>query len=303
MKHRLTLLRSLLILLAGSFLVLSPAFAENEISHKPIDEELQQAEEKTEKGDFASLTKSLKEGGNVYDTAYALAKKASIKDVNDAFKSISENLNTQYNCSLSANDISNVAATNVQLNAAFAGLADKRAFAISGDKVAESCFKIAQCVRQADHEPNSSSIEESYSLETYPLCTSTIQKAYTDTIGVIGKVNRLSNANNGDDIFYNGKLDDSPFDLLVDIQLIGDVLFKNNTKAPEVTLYGSNQSDGSAGGGNENGNTTSLNYQDFSPEEFMQLAMNATDMDSSVLSLMENEDENTMITNSYTSTI
>lgn len=180
------------------------------------------------------MTESVKEAGNIYDVSYALVQKAALKDATTAFTSISKNLNSQYKCSLTATDIANITVTNSALNAALAGLATKSAFAVSGDAAVKSCIKVAQCVKKGDDNTDT---PENYNQETYPTCTNTIQQAFTETIEIIEKQNRLDAANHGDDIFYNGKLDDSPFDLLADIQRIGDVLFEKNEKAPEITLY------------------------------------------------------------------
>ena len=91
----------------------------------------------------------------------------------------------------------------------------------------KSCVRIAQCVKGAGATGNSAThLTDNYTQETYPLCRQTIQTAFTNTINIISRQNTLDNANHGDDMFFNGTLDDSPFDLLLDIQLIGDILFK-----------------------------------------------------------------------------
>lgn len=61
-------------------------------------------------------------------------------------------------------------------------------------------------------------------------------------MSIISRQTNMDAANRGDDIFYNGTLDDSPYDILLDMQLIGDVLFKGNTAAPQVILYDFNGS-------------------------------------------------------------
>lgn len=47
----------------------------------------------------------------------------------------------------------------------------------------------------------------------------------------------LASTNVGNDIYYNGTLDDSPYDILVDIQNIGDVLFSNNEQTDNIIFY------------------------------------------------------------------
>lgn len=90
-----------------------------------------------------------------------------------------------------------------------------------------------------------------YTSETFPLCRQIVQESLTNTMSISAQQTTLDNANRGDDMFFNGTLDDSPYDLLLDMQLIGDVLFKSNTAAPQVILY-----DFPGAGGNTNSNFT-----------------------------------------------
>lgn len=43
--------------------------------------------------------------------------------------------------------------------------------------------------------------------------------------------------NFGADVFWNGSLDDSDFDILSDIHQLGQVLFENFTQSPEILFY------------------------------------------------------------------
>lgn len=235
--------KSLLLLLGGIFLALSiPTYAEE----KTVDEEMQQAYEDLKDNDFASLTKNLSEEGNIYDVAYKMARKNSLKNHLDTFSGVAQNINSQYGCSIEAKDVANIASTDPQLSAKFAGATEKKAFSISGEAVVKSCTAIALCV-QPD-ENNKSSTEETYTQERYALCRNTIYNAFDNSFDISAKLNTLDAVNNKDDIFFNGTLDDSPFDLLLDIQKIGDILFKSNEKAPETSFYDSGDNQNGEGG-------------------------------------------------------
>ena len=101
----------------------------------------------------------------------------------------------------------------------------------------KSCVRIVQCAKGVTAATDVKALTDSYTQGTYPLCRQIISDAYSNTLSIISRQNTLDAANHGDDIFYNGTLDDSPYDLLKDMQLIGDVLFKSNTPAPQVILY------------------------------------------------------------------
>lgn len=101
----------------------------------------------------------------------------------------------------------------------------------------KSCVRIVQCAKGNSADTDVQSLTDNYTQGTFPLCRQIISQAYTNTLSIISRQNTLDGANRGDDIFFNGTLDDSPYDLLKDMQLIGDVLFKSNTPAPQVTLY------------------------------------------------------------------
>lgn len=47
----------------------------------------------------------------------------------------------------------------------------------------------------------------------------------------------LASVNAGTDIYYNGTLEDSSYDLLVDIQRIGDIMFTNNEQTEKTLFY------------------------------------------------------------------
>ncbi len=221
------------IIAIGSFLV-APHYI-YAVSVLPVDTLIQQAYLRSQEEDFSALTKSLAQWGNIYDQAYSLARKNTLGSISEAFSSVADNLNAQYECSLSSSDISTIAASDPILNASFAGYTGKPSFAVDNDQLVRSCVRVAQCAKWQDFQEFQ--LNDNYSQEAYTYCRQVVSQAFTNTISIAAKKNTMDAANRGDDIFYNGSLDDSPFDLLLDMQMIGDVLFKSNTAAPEVILY------------------------------------------------------------------
>lgn len=202
-----------------------------------IDLLIDQAATSTEKNDFSALTKNLSQGGNIYDMAYKVAKHQSLEGISLTFTSVAENINSQYNCSISAKDVSTVIASDAALNTSLAGLLGTTILDLDASSIVQSCVKIAQCVKGKSDAQSATELENAYTQEVYPLCRQTVSNQFTSTLPLALKQNTLDSANHGDDMFYNGTLDDSPFDLLVDMQKIGDLLFVSNTEAPQVTLY------------------------------------------------------------------
>lgn len=150
--------------------------------------------------------------------------------------------------------MSTVIASDAALNTSLAGLLGDTIVDLEASSIVQSCVKIAQCVKGTKDAQSAAALEDAYTQEAYPLCRQVVSQQFTSTLPIAMKQNTLDSANHGDDMFFNGTLEDSPFDLLVDMQKIGDVLFVSNTEAPQVTLY-----DFPAAEGNNEGN----NYAQF----------------------------------------
>jgi hypothetical protein len=76
-----------------------------------------------------------------------------------------------------------------------------------------------------------------YTLNTYEQCQRVVEGVYQG-IAVRGDVLRsMENANYGDDLFANGREDDAPYDILTDIQKIGDIMYGHNDPATEIHFY------------------------------------------------------------------
>ncbi len=73
--RKLLVMTTLAVLSISSFLVAGSAYA---VSILPVDTMLQQAYLRMQNDNFSSLTKNLSKDGNLFDSAYNLARKQSL---------------------------------------------------------------------------------------------------------------------------------------------------------------------------------------------------------------------------------
>lgn len=71
----------------------------------------------------------------------------------------------------------------------------------------------------------------------FAACKSFVTTKYAQKYNMLSKSTSLADSTLGTDIYANGTLDDSPYDILYDIQKIGDVLFTNNEKTSQTLFY------------------------------------------------------------------
>lgn len=70
----------------------------------------------------------------------------------------------------------------------------------------------------------------------YDICSTTINREYNKIMEQGVKKQSMISDFYGIQFFSNGTLDDSTFDLLVDMELIGNIMYGNNQK-PTQTIY------------------------------------------------------------------
>ncbi len=97
-------------------------------------------------------------------------------------------------------------------------------------------------------KPHSSEINKSYavflacnnmtnSFDNIQAINTAINKAYYAGYSNAYSLSALNQDNYGSDLFWNGTLDDSDFDLLHDINQIGNILFEGFKESPQVLFY------------------------------------------------------------------
>lgn len=73
--------------------------------------------------------------------------------------------------------------------------------------------------------------------EVLDMCIKQASEAYYLIQPSLTNIATMKQSTYGDNIFIDGKEENSPFDLMVDIDRIGQVLFKNHKARPEITFF------------------------------------------------------------------
>ncbi len=94
-----------------------------------------------------------------------------------------------------------------------------------------ACVQVVNCINTTGE------IVDVASRKTISECTKIINDLYKKSSSLSLAHAQITKDNEGDQRFENGTLEDSSFDLLLDIQNIGDILFGNNKQVPELLFY------------------------------------------------------------------
>lgn len=106
---------------------------------------------------------------------------------------------------------------------------------IRQDGYAQSCIRVMQCMQwgKVDVQPNLMLYSSQVSIE----CRQVVQSLWF-SVGVrIESLATLPHLNVGDDVLVNAQLEDGPFDLLHDIEMINQIMFTNPNSAAPVDMY------------------------------------------------------------------
>lgn len=95
--------------------------------------------------------------------------------------------------------------------------------------VAQSCVPIMQCLGRTNSYSLSATLVES--------CTTIVSEYYDQAQQYSRAYDRLQSVNEWVQWYSNGTLDDSSYDLMTDIEYIGDILFANNKKNTDILYY------------------------------------------------------------------
>lgn len=170
--------------------------------------------------------------GDIYDFAYNIAQKKDLSASTESLKSVKDALNKQFNCSLTSSDVNSLYSISPEWNMFYA-LAQKRWKASMDDKdkeqwkFATACMKLIGCTCSKTWNCDKIQSNTWYNSESYVECKTRIMQMYSLEKSNIGTALSLQEWNIWDDMFFNGSLDDSSFDLLSDISEISKILFKN----------------------------------------------------------------------------
>lgn len=101
----------------------------------------------------------------------------------------------------------------------------------TSDEITASYAKFLRCKNGINYNPDTASIDQIQEINTK------INNIYYDHYKNFYQLTSIDNINFWSDFFRNGTLDDSDFDLLVDINAIGKLMFEEFKETPEVLFY------------------------------------------------------------------
>ncbi|MEF2176070.1 MAG: hypothetical protein V3575_06350, partial [Candidatus Absconditabacteria bacterium] len=172
--------------------------------------------------------------GNIYESAYNLALIQDQHSEKQAIEYIPKFINENWSCSLTNSDAYSIYSVSPS-----AKLMMKRAnsdgneIEAQGSDFITSCTKLIDCVY-----PDLKSENQLYNKSTYQTCIDIVTVILNNNKSTFQSYNHLATTNIGDEMYANGTLQDSPFDLLMDIEYIGQLMFSENKKVEKYSFYG-----------------------------------------------------------------
>jgi hypothetical protein len=197
------------------------------------------------------MTKPL-QFGDIYSNAYDLAQKSQASTALQVITSATRDFNGKYKCSLTSDDVmalfNGVDYIREALSAELATLSQSQKFTDQTSFNA-ACIRATSCIqgknvwrwdvknKRTKAQPITAAEKWRLSDQAFMDCRNYALAAYQGSSSIIDNATSLATTSVGNDIYYNGTLDDSPFDLLVDMQEIGDMLFAKNEKTDSMVFY------------------------------------------------------------------
>jgi hypothetical protein len=182
--------------------------------------------------------------GNLYEKAHAMAElqlvHPALQALDLTYEVIADRCNEE---NIFARDITNVFA---QSNAGqqFRMMLDAREM-VSTVKDAwfdKSCLAVYACYNKDELTAQWVDISNiKLSDQVYRSCTTTVDDLFMVMYHRASSLESMKNVNYGDEFLVNGDPDDGPYDLLLDIQAIGDILFTHNDGPSVIHFYDMDQ--------------------------------------------------------------
>jgi hypothetical protein len=169
--------------------------------------------------------------GNVsdlYKSALNVVKENELAPGQEALIQVRNSLNTSNTCKLEDSDILNIVLSDSKNLYLFQGLLskdlDEKELFVNYEDFADSCNKVMQCTTKKNSNP------------PHTECINMIENAFASAQKDLKYQHELRMGNYGKDFFQNANSEDSPFDLLVDIEMIGNILFEGFKPSSEAEV-------------------------------------------------------------------
>jgi len=166
---------------------------------------------------------------NLYDQAMEIVKNKDFSPMYDAMDATLKEINA-FDCGFTSNDVSNIVlSTNADAYSLLKHIANQAkagALFIPSQDFAKSCEKLRVCMNM--------SLNRDFLNKA---CPDKINEMFVKSWDSLWSFAKLSDENIGSNYFQNGTLDDSDYDLMLDIQALGEIMFDGFKPPVEVLFY------------------------------------------------------------------
>ncbi len=232
------------IIAVASIQISIPAFAWLDVLW--LDTLIQRAWESLRPKDTIDKINRSMELWNIYTQSYTLAQKSFTSTTTQSINAMVSEFNYKYSCNMDVADMGSLLGSideiRNQIQAALSVVSSQTSF-YEQSSFAWACTKMMSCMQRKPVKAGNiidsvSTTKWTYLTdEAFQECKRYTAVAYNLQSSVLWNVINLASTNLWNDMYYNGTLDDSPYDLLIDIQNIGDVLFAWNEQTAKTLFY------------------------------------------------------------------
>jgi len=192
--------------------------------------------------DLYELPKSLVEW-NIYNTSYARAELQVAWPAVDTLDQTYKYIASRCDGNISQSDVNTVFAVTQPGIDMFWYLQRRWAADVfnEDENFWDACRNVVTCFSEPERKIALAEWEEvkeiEYTNETRRGCQRIVEHGYEMMSVSVAAISAMKDINYGDDMLMNAKRDDGPFDLLQDIEQIGNLLFTHNDPPTEVHFY------------------------------------------------------------------
>lgn len=180
---------------------------------------------------------------NIYNSAYEAMQNQEFADSKISLDTVMNFINSRYSCDMTKTEIYNVFGMTPDGKSIISWISKKNMaweteLLIQWDSFIYACKKLSNCLAKWDvqYQRNEES-QTYYSPQVYDSCLNMVASAYRVAKLDSDTFSNLIQTNYWDDIYINWTMQDSSFDILVDIQNIGKLLFDKNKEAKSLRFY------------------------------------------------------------------
>ncbi len=179
---------------------------------------------------------------DIYTNSHNIAKKEFVSATVQAIINMTQDLNNTYSCQLDTNDTSSILLAIGWISNDIQAMATAVNTSLDNNNASSfiwACTKLISCGSkwQVWNQKIINKQEAALTDEWFTRCRQYAKAAYERNIVTAQATVNIASKSIWSDIYYNGTLDDSPYDILVDIQRIWDVLFSQNEQTPNVLFF------------------------------------------------------------------